>query len=56
MATTGTVTTNSVGFYGFFLNMWIMRRITEPQLQLRVPKYLTQEEVDMIVATPQIPE
>lgn len=44
----------SVGYYGFFLNMWIMRKITEEQLQLRVPKYLTQAEVDMIVATPQV--
>jgi hypothetical protein len=33
-----------------------MRRITAEQLLTYVPKYLTQEEYDMIIATPQIPE
>jgi len=33
-----------------------MRRITAEQLFLRVPKYLTQEEYEMIIATPQMPE
>lgn len=46
----------SVVFYNFYLNMWIMRRITAEELQAKVPKYLTQVECDMILATPQIPE
>jgi hypothetical protein len=48
--------TMSIVFYNFYLNMWIMRRITAEQLQTKVPKYLTQAECDMIIATPQIPE
>jgi len=46
----------SIVYYNFYLNMWIMRRITAEVLQTKVPKYLTQEECDMILATPQIPE
>jgi len=49
------VTTQSTIYYSFFLNMWIMRRITAEILQTKVPKYLTQNECDMIIATPQIP-
>jgi hypothetical protein len=48
-----TVSPMSVTYYNFFLNMWIMHRITAEQLQSKVPKYLTQEECDMILATPQ---
>ncbi len=44
----------STVYYNFYLNMWIMRRITEEQLQSKVPKYLTQDECDMILATPQV--
>jgi len=44
----------STVYYNFYLNMWIMRRITSEVLQTKVPKYLTQEECDMILATPQI--
>ena len=44
----------SVPYYQFYLNMWIMHRVTETQLQLAVTRgYLTQAEYDMIVATPQ---
>jgi len=44
----------SIYYYGFYLNMWIMRKITPEQLALAVTKgYLTQEECDMILATPQ---
>lgn len=41
--------------YGFLLNMWIMNRIDENYLniQVRVGR-ITQEEMDMIVATPTI--
>jgi hypothetical protein len=45
----------AVVYYNFFLNMWIMRRVTAEILQTKVPKYLTQEECDMIIATPQVP-
>ena len=41
--------------YGFFLNMWIMNRIDETYLQGQLAKgRITQEEYDMIVATPQL--
>lgn len=39
--------------YGFILNMWIMSRISAEKVQSYVPKYITQEECDMILATPQ---
>ena len=42
-------------FYTFFLNLWIMRRITEAQIELQVVRgRLTRQEADMILATPQI--
>jgi hypothetical protein len=40
--------------YGFILNMWIMRRIDQAKVQSYIPIYITQEEADMILATPQI--
>lgn len=41
--------------YNFLLNMWIMKRINEEYLQKRVAKgQITQDEYEMIVATPQI--
>lgn len=41
--------------YNFLLNMWIMRRIDEKYLQARVTKgQITQQEYEMIIATPQI--
>lgn len=43
--------------YDFILNMWIMRRLTEEQVQMYVTKgYITQAEADMILATPQVRE
>jgi hypothetical protein len=45
--------TMSVVYYNFYLNMWIMHKIAAEQLQTKVPRYLTQEECDMILATPQ---
>lgn len=43
-------------YYDFLTNMWIMRRITETQIQTAVTKgYITQEEANIILATPQIP-
>lgn len=42
--------------YQFLLNMWIMKRIDELYLQGQVSKgRITQEEYEMIIATPQIP-
>ena len=42
--------------YVFLLNMWIMKRIDETYLQEQVTKgRITQQEYDMITATPQIP-
>lgn len=42
--------------YEFLKNMWIMKRIDEAFLQTQVAKgRITQQEYDMITATPQIP-
>lgn len=42
--------------YNFILNMWIMRKIDEAKVQSYVVKsYITQEEANIILATPQIP-
>lgn len=38
---------------GFILNMWIMKKVTAEKVQAYVPKYITQEECDMILITPQ---
>ena len=41
--------------YGFILNMWIMKRIQERHITLYVDKgTISQEEANMILATPQI--
>lgn len=41
--------------YGFLLNMWIMKRIDEQYLTVMVTlKRITEEEKQMILATPQI--
>lgn len=41
--------------YSFILNMWIMKRITEEHVQACVVKgFITQEQANMILATPQI--
>lgn len=39
--------------YVFVLNMWIMRKITADKVRSYVPLYITQEECNMILATPQ---
>lgn len=39
--------------YQFLLNLWIMGRITETNIQNAVNKgYITQEEANVILATP----
>ena len=40
--------------YGFILNMWVMGRVTEQKVRSYVPMFITQEECNMILATPQI--
>lgn len=40
-------------FYNMYLNMWIMRTVTEEKLKARVPRFISQEEFEMIIATPQ---
>lgn len=40
--------------YGFILNMWITRRIDQQKVLSYVPMYITQEDANMILATPQI--
>lgn len=42
-------------YYQFVLNMWIMAKADEVWVQKCVPKYITQEECDMILLTPQTP-
>ena len=41
--------------YGFFLNMWVMKKIDEAYLTAQVTKNrITEEEKAMILATPQL--
>lgn len=40
--------------YQFLLNMWIMKRVDEAYLQSKVPLRISQEEYEMIIATPQM--
>ncbi len=40
--------------YGFILNMWIMNRINEEKVRSYSPRFLTSEEIEMIIATPQM--
>jgi len=43
-------------YYDFLKNMWIMRRIDEEYLKIRVSKnQISQEEYEEIVAMQQIP-
>ena len=43
--------------YGFLLNMWIMNRVDEGYLQGQVTRgHITQDEKEMIMATPQLPK
>ena len=41
--------------YQFLLNMWVMKKVNEVYLQGQVTRgRITQEEYNMIIATPQI--
>lgn len=43
--------------YNFLLNMWIMNRIDEAFLEIRVSKgQIKEEEKNMIIATPRVPK
>lgn len=39
--------------YSFILNQWVMRKIDAAKVQSYVPKYITQEQANTILATPQ---
>jgi hypothetical protein len=46
-----------MAYLSFLRNMWLMRKVTEAQLQSAVTKeYITQEEANQIIAIPQIPQ
>lgn len=40
-------------FYNMLLNMWIMKTVTAESLHTRVPKFISEEEYQMIIVTPQ---
>jgi hypothetical protein len=40
--------------HAFLLNLYIMKRIDVLKVQSYVPKYISQQEADMILATPQM--
>lgn len=39
--------------YNFLLNMWKMKRVNEVFIRNQSPKLITDNEVNMILATPQ---
>lgn len=39
--------------YGFILNMWVMKKIDETKVRSYVPTFISKDEADMIIATPQ---
>lgn len=39
--------------YNYLLGQWKMRKASEEYIQARVPRWITQEEADSILATPQ---
>jgi hypothetical protein len=41
------------GMYGFIYNMWVLGKINEAKVLSYVPKYITQEEAEEILANPQ---
>lgn len=40
--------------YSFILSMWYMRKINADKVRSYVPFYITQQEANAILATPQI--
>lgn len=45
--------TGEVVMYRFILNCYIMKKINADKVQSYVPRFITQQEADMIIATPQ---
>ena len=41
-------------FYNFLLDMWVTKQVTEAKLRIFTPYYISQIELDMILATPQM--
>lgn len=41
-------------FYGFLLNMWVFGKLDEEGLSAYVPKFITEEEKNQIMATPKV--
>lgn len=39
--------------YAYLLGQWTMRKVTAEYVQARCPKWITQEQVDTILFTPQ---
>ena len=39
-------------FYNFILSMWVAGTITEEKVRSYAPRFITAEQVDMILATP----
>lgn len=39
--------------YAMLLNLWVTKRISASKIQSYVPVFLTQDDADMILATPQ---
>lgn len=40
-------------FYPFILNMWMMKKLTELQVRAYAPKFISEEEAEMILVAPQ---
>lgn len=40
--------------YNFILQQWVMRKIDATKVNSYVPKWITVEQADTIVATPQV--
>lgn len=45
----------SAAAYAFLLGLWITGDVTAEQLKAKVPKYITQDQYDIIISTPQKP-
>ena len=39
--------------YAFLIGMWVRRKVTETQIRSYVPKFITNEEAESILSTPQ---
>jgi hypothetical protein len=40
--------------YQFILNQWVMRKIDNTKVNSYVPKWITTEQAETIIATPQV--